>query len=224
MRALLLYGFLPALLVAAALAWGVGVRVRRIPERGRRRFPWAVLVTGVLLVFGGIAMILVVRIRQGVSFCEICGVHERQVTLFSRILEHTPLALDDPDAWMTREYTEWYARAAVLEHEHAWTQAGLHTWGFGEPFALNEFPPTFHRALPRMPDAELARALVRTLARAAPEARADLLRDFAERAGDGDSAGLMRALSRAPLSAEEFAAAHAGWLAAHPLWAGVSVR
>lgn len=220
LRALILYGFLPALAVALALAALVIARARRTPERGRRRLLLAGTVLGALLVLVGSTRFLVARIQQGVWFCEVCGRPERQVRALAWTVARTRLAPDDPDAQMTRDYAAWYERAGDLPHEHGWSPTGQVQLGLRVVPTSYAFPPTFHRALPRLPDAERARRLVAHLARTAPAQRAELLRDFALHPNETGPSNLMRTLARGPLAPEVFAADFPAWLAEHPAWAG----
>jgi len=216
-RAPLLYGVLPALLLSAGLALAAGLRLARAP--GKKRLLVGALVAGGLLVFAGAGLMLTNRVRQGVWFCDVCGRHERQVRVWGRTLERQAIDVEAPEAWRTHDYVLWYDAHAALEHEHGWSQAGEHVIGFGQPFTMYDFAPTYHRALPRVPDAEVARALVARLAHASLEERWSMLRDFASRSAEVGPPALMRALARGPVAPEEFTTAYPGWLAEHPLWA-----
>jgi hypothetical protein len=218
LRALVLYGVVPALAVALVLAALVVARARSMPERGRRRLLLAGAVLGALLVFLGSGRFLVARIQQGVWFCDVCGQLERQVRLLAWTPERTPLAPDEPEAEMTRDYVAWFEGELALAHEHGWSPAGRIQLGLDSPPNAYLFPPTFHRALPRLPDAERARSLVAHLADTAPPERAELLRDFARHASEEGPSILMCSLSRAPVTAEAFAADFPAWLAEHPAW------
>jgi len=218
MPALILYGFLPAVLLTAGLTWLVSARLRRSTLGRGRRSLWAGVAVGALLVLGGTSTFLVRRIRQGVRFCDVCGIHERQVRLNDWILARTPLGREDAEAWMTRDYAAWYDEHAALAHEHGWVTAGEQSAGFAQLARRYEFPPTFHRGVPKIPEPEVARALVAHLAHAPPGERVAMLQDFAQESSREGPASLMRSLLSEAVTPERFRSDYPLWLAEHPLW------
>lgn len=220
MRAPLLYGILPSVLAAAVfLACALRFLPRLLPHVPR-------VLLGGLGALGALALTLVggQRLASGVTqatwCCDVCGRNEARVGVFGLVVERTTLAPEAGPCWRTERYARWLESQGAPAHAHAFVPVsdGARV-GFGTVFACYGFPRTFHEALPRLPDPDVARSLVARLARAGADERAELLDDFERRRDDAGSSGLMRALAAgSAVSAEDFAAAYPVWLAEHPRW------
>ncbi len=209
---------LAGLLVSAwhAALWK---RTRSIAGAHDRRVVQALSVCAALVLWMG-ASIPILQFdftASGTWFCRVCAECEERLELLGLTVHRGRTPPEDQDQATARPFQDWFARVVALEHAHDWEHSGCHRRGSSTVACTRvRGEELFYASLPRVPDQATALALVTALTRAPRELRGAMLEAFQR---DADPASPFVRLQRGqPLTAAEFAAAYADWLARQPLW------
>lgn len=198
-------------ILASAFAWWRLHRaLAKLPQPGLRLaaqalLPWVLGPSTILLVVG--------PIDRGTWQCRLCGaLVERTTILWLPVAEGDP---DEPDpvAEDARRFENWYASMFGADANHDWRRIGCHRKGWWGGVGCAEHPfRAWYRAMPHVPDGDVARAMMERVRAASGSEREQLLASVRGAPWAALDSG------RTEHSREQFLREHAAWLASHPEW------